>query len=117
MDILLHTFVLIVFSYRQAEDTALRGEVSVTEMSSRRVKQSGTTGKAQVGVLEQVQLTGAEQGLSAALHVELAIDVVDVLLDGANRDDEPIGDRLIGMPIGDQAQDLVFARAQQLGQD
>ena len=43
-------------------------------------------------------------GLGPALDRELAVDVVDVFLDRADRDHERIGDRLIGMPGGDQAE-------------
>jgi hypothetical protein len=37
-------------------------------------------------------------------------------LDGADGDDQPIGDRLVGMPLGDQAQDLQLAIGQGLDQ-
>ena len=67
-------------------------------------------------MLEQVQFARAEQRLGAALHVELAVDVVDVLLDRADRDDELVGDRLIGEASGDQVQDLALARAEWLHQ-
>ena len=67
-------------------------------------------------MLQQVQLTRAEERLGAALHVELAVDVVDVLLDRTERDDEPVGDRLIGMALGDQVEDLTFTVTQWLDQ-
>ena len=65
-------------------------------------------------MLQQVQLTRAEERLGAALHVELAVDVVDVLLDRTDCDDEPIGDRLIGKTLGDQAQNVQLALAERL---
>jgi len=37
------------------------------------------------------------------LHIELAVDVIDVALDRADGDDQPIGDCLIGVTVGDQA--------------
>jgi hypothetical protein len=46
--------------------------------------------------LEDLQLARAHERLGAALHVELAVDIVDVALDRAERDDQPVGDRLIG---------------------
>ena len=63
-----------------------------------------------------MQLTRAEERLGAALHVELAVDVVDVLLDRTDCDHQPVGDRLIGKTIGDQAQDFQLALAEGLGQ-
>ena len=69
-------------------------------------------GKSGLGALVQVQLTRAEERLGAALHVELAVDVVDVLLDRTDRNHEPVGDRLIGMTLGDQAQYFQLALAE-----
>jgi hypothetical protein len=51
--------------------------------------------------LEEVQLARAHERLGAALHIELAVDVVDVALDRADSDNQPVGDRLIGMTVGD----------------
>jgi hypothetical protein len=62
--------------------------------------------------LEEVKLTRARERLGAALYLELAVDVVDVALDRAERDNKRIGDHLIGMTLGDQAQDLELAVAQ-----
>ena len=50
----------------------------------------------------------AHERLGAALHVELAVEVVDVAFDRADGDDQPVGDRLIGVTVGDQAQDFQF---------
>ena len=67
------------------------------------MEQQGNSG---AEALEQLQLTRAHERLGAALHVELAVEVVDVPLDRADSDDQPVGDRLIGMPVGDQAKDF-----------
>ena len=72
--------------------------------------------KAGVGTLQQVQFTRPHERLRAALHVKLAVEVVDVALDRADRDDQPVGDRLIGVTIGDQPQDFSFTFAERLDQ-
>ena len=74
-------------------------------------------GQVRLAGLKEVKLTRAHERLGAALHVELAVDVVDVLLDRADGDDQPVGDRLIGMTVGDQAQDFQLAVAEWLDQD
>jgi hypothetical protein len=56
--------------------------------------------------LEELKFTRAHECLGAALHVELAVEVVDVALDRADGDDQPVGDRLIGVTLGDQAQNF-----------
>jgi len=53
-------------------------------------------------LLEQIQLTRADERLGAAPHVELAVDVVDMLLDRADGDDERIRDLLVGAPRPDR---------------
>jgi len=37
-----------------------------------------------------------------------------VLLDRTDRDDQPVGDRLVGVTVGDQAQDFQFTFAERL---
>jgi hypothetical protein len=74
-----------------------------------RVKQALSRCAAQ---LHEVELARPDEGLGAALDRELAEDVVDVLLDGANGNHQSGGDRLIGGADGNQPQDVEFARAQ-----
>jgi hypothetical protein len=53
-------------------------------------------------VLQQLKLTRTHERLGTALYAELAIEIVDVALDGADGDDQLVSDRLIGVPSGDQ---------------
>jgi hypothetical protein len=48
------------------------------------------------------------------LHVELAVDVIDVALGRADGNDQCIGDCLIGVTIGEQPQHLQLASGQRL---
>src|SRR5262249_9992456 len=63
-------------------------------------------------ISEEVQRTGAGNGLRPAFDAELAKDMIDVFLDSGNADHEPCGDFLIGMTVGDQAQHVQFALAE-----
>ncbi len=65
--------------------------VSIGSLDARQ-KHSGMTETA----LDQPQLAGAGDGLGAAAHVELAVDIVDVGLDGAGGDDQLRGDFGVG---------------------
>ena len=64
--------------------------------------------------LQEVTFTCANQRLSAALYVQLAIDVVDMAFDRADRDDERVSNCLVGMTIGNQAQHVTLTRTQRL---
>lgn len=46
--------------------------------------------------LEQVKLAGAREGLGSAVNTQLGQDVVDVLLHGADAQDQGLGDTLVG---------------------
>jgi hypothetical protein len=67
-------------------------------------------------VLEQLQLARTRKRLGATFDRELAVEVVDVAFDRADRNDQCIGDRLVRMPLGDQAQDFELAVGQGLNQ-
>jgi len=59
---------------------------------------------------------GQRHSLRATLRAELVEQRVDVILDGRLADAEPGGDRLVGQPLGDQAQDFELTRRQALPQ-
>src|SRR5215203_186578 len=54
----------------------------------------------QRGQLDQFQLPGPRCRLRAAVRVELAVEVVDVGLDGAHADEEFRGDPTVGLAGG-----------------
>ncbi len=51
--------------------------------------------------LQKIELSGLRHSLSAAAHVELGEDVVDVLFDGASGEDELLRDVPVGEADGD----------------
>jgi hypothetical protein len=53
--------------------------------------------------------------LAAVLEAELGEDVLDVVLCGAFRDVEEVGDLAVGEAAGDQLGDLAFASGQAAG--
>ena len=55
-----------------------------------------------------------DRRLGAAAHVELGEDVVDMLLGGADADDERLGDRAVRGATRQQPQHLQFTRGQRL---
>ena len=58
------------------------------------------------GLGKEPELSGAGCGVTAAVHAELAIDVLDVGLDGIDREVESARDLVIGQTVGEQMQDL-----------
>ena len=62
--------------------------------------------------LDQVQIPGAVDSLYPRLDSELAIDIVDVRLDGTLGDGKPHGDLLVGQPLVDQYQHFDLAAAE-----
>ena len=67
-------------------------------------------------VLEQIQLSGPCHRLRAAVRVELAVEVVEVGLDGAHADEELGGDLAVGLAGGYERKDLQLALAQGFGE-
>jgi hypothetical protein len=59
-------------------------------------------------LLEQVQCPCPSNGLRAALHAEFTANVGDVLLDGAQAQNEVTSALTIGCPGSEQLQDLVL---------
>jgi hypothetical protein len=64
--------------------------------------------------LQQAEFPGPDERLGSAARVELAVDVVEVLLDRAHRDDELAGDPGIRPAGGDEPQHLHFALGERL---
>jgi hypothetical protein len=62
--------------------------------------------------LDQVQIPGTVDSLYPRLDSELAIDIVDVRLDGTLGDGKPHGDLLVGQPLIDQHQHFYLATAE-----
>ena len=60
-------------------------------------------------VLKKLQFPPARHGLRPAVHVELAIDVLQVLFDRARGDDQPAGDLFVREAFGEQSQHLQLA--------
>ena len=56
--------------------------------------------------LEKLQLLPARHGLGPAVHVELAIDVLQVLFDRAGGDHQPVANLLVREALFDEATDL-----------
>ena len=50
--------------------------------------------------------------LAAVVHVQLAIDVLEVGFDGVDRDAQGLGDFLVGLALGEEVQDVEFAIAE-----
>src|SRR5919107_5462361 len=66
--------------------------------------------------LEQFELPGPCHRLRAAVRVELAVEVVEVGLDGAHADEELGGDLTVGLAGGYELKDLALALAQVFGE-
>jgi hypothetical protein len=67
---------------------------------------------AECRLTQQVQLAGPGDGLGAVGGPELAVDVVDVRLDRAHRDEEVFGDLGVGPTGGQECKDLQLPFAQ-----
>jgi len=65
---------------------------------------------------ENAQRFGFGNGLRPILDAEFAVNVAGVPLDGGQRDEEPLGDFLVGQPLGDEAEQLDLALAQRFDQ-
>ena len=48
------------------------------------------------GELQEVEVPGADDGLRAALHPRLAIEIIDVPLDRVHAQHEAMGDLMVG---------------------
>src|SRR5690242_10095507 len=56
----------------------------------------------------------AGRGSGAIRHAELAVDVVEVLLDRAGRDPQALGDGRVAEPAGHELEDLGLSRGETL---
>ena len=56
--------------------------------------------------LQKIELSGLRHSLSAAAHIELGEDVVDVFFDGACGENELLRDVPVGGAGGDQAKHI-----------
>src|SRR5215208_1096325 len=72
--------------------------------------------RAKVTRLEEVHLPGAGYSLGAAARPQLAVEVVDVGLDGADGDEELACDLPVGLAGGDEREHLQLPLAQGLGE-
>src|SRR5215216_5950577 len=66
--------------------------------------------------LKQVQFPGPCHGLGAAVRLELTVDVVDVLLDGAHGDEQSLRYPPVRLAGGDETQHLQLALRQRLAE-
>ena len=57
-------------------------------------------------VLEQREAAGDGDRLAARVRVELAEDCRDVVVDGAGREKQPLGDLCIAKPVGEETKDV-----------
>ena len=64
--------------------------------------------------LEQAQFAGASDGFGAAFGLQFGEDAQVVPLDRAKRDDQFLGDLLVGKPLRNEAQHFEFAIAQRV---
>ena len=65
---------------------------------------------------EQPKLAGPRDGLGAALDTQFAIDAAGVSLDRVQRDDELVGNGLVGEPLADEVQDIELAWGEGVGE-
>src|SRR5215203_7501482 len=66
--------------------------------------------------LQQVQFPGPRYGLGAAVRLELTVDVVDVLFDGAHGDEQSLRNPPVRLAGGDETQHLQLALRQRLAE-
>jgi hypothetical protein len=66
-------------------------------------------------LLDQVQVPGPRDRLRAAARPQLAVEVVEVSLDGAHADEELSGDPTVGLARGHELEYLVLAPTQAFG--
>src|SRR5215472_9069216 len=64
------------------------------------------------GFVQQSGGTCNRDGLCSALDLELAVDLFEIPLDRARRDEQLSGSVIIGEAIGDEAQDFNLARCE-----
>ncbi len=62
--------------------------------------------------LEQVQHSCSLNRLKAAVSIEFAVDILDMVPNRTHRYNQVAGDLLRGQPRGNQAEDLAFAPAE-----
>src|SRR5678815_63269 len=87
-------------------------ESSATSMPCRRRSSAGlmrSTGD-MLASAEELQLAATPYRRGRAVHVELAIDVLDMRRHGVQRDAEPIADARVGAALREPPQHLHFAR-------
>ena len=65
---------------------------------------------------EQAKLASPRDGLGAALDAQLAIDAAGVSLDRVQRDDELLGDVLVGETLADEVEDVELAWGEGVGE-
>ena len=65
---------------------------------------------------EKVELAGPDDSLGAAPDAQLAIDAAGVSLDRVQRDDELVGNGLVGEPLADEVQDIELAWGEGVGE-
>lgn len=69
--------------------------------------QPGDGGLGSLGVAASHSVQRSQLGIA-----EFGAGAVEVALDGADRDDEPVGDLAVGQPAGGQGDDLPFSAGQ-----
>src|SRR5690606_14100191 len=62
--------------------------------------------------LDQVPRERLEHRFAAAVHLELAVDALDVVRHGLARDPQAVGDLVVGQALGDAPQDVDLAPGQ-----
>ena len=78
-------------------------------------RHGGTFGNPGDGLLEQFQFSGSRQGLSAAVGVELAVEVVEVGLYGPHADEQLGGDLAVILARGYEMKDFRLPFGQGVG--
>ena len=66
----------------------------------------------EIKLLDQAEMTGDGNGLHAVADLQFLEDVPQVPLHRIGREREPVGERLVGETVGDEAQNLAFAVGQ-----
>jgi|SRR5579875_80401 hypothetical protein len=81
------------------KNMSLRGSIPASLRKRFQLKMERGEGISGQKHLEQIQGSGAGDGLSAALDLELAVDGIEVRFDGTDRYDKLPGDLMIRLPF------------------
>src|SRR5439155_8773023 len=99
---------------RRSEPLAIAGAGSERNplTATMRVGRSHCSPQTRSLIWKDTEFTSLDDRLAAALRSELGENRGNVMLDGTRRKEEPLSDRRVAQPIGEQPQDFELARGQ-----